>query len=79
MQRAKWQKRIQIVEALHHGDPCIAGTRVPGVTIVSSLADGMSAAEVLAEYPQLSLEDIYAALAYAADSVRHESVVLLPA
>lgn len=79
MESAKWRKRIQTVEDLHHGDPCIAGTRIPVVTIVSSLADGMTAAEVIAAYPQLSLEDIYAALAYAADSVRHESVVPLPA
>lgn len=65
MNHARWRERIQIARDLHHGDPCIAGTRVPVVTIVSSLAEGMSAAEVMAEYPQLSTEDVYAAWAYA--------------
>lgn len=67
MNHARWRERIQIAGDLHHGDPCIAGTRVPVVTIVSSLADGMSAAEVMAEYPQLSLEDVYTASAYAGE------------
>ncbi len=79
MEKVRWRERIQVANDLHHGYPCITGTRIPVVTVVSSLADGMSAAEVMAEYPQLSLEDIHAALAYAAESVRHESVVLLAA
>lgn len=67
MNHTRWRERIQIAGDLHHGDPCIAGTRVPVVTIVSSLADGMSAAEVMAEYPQLSLDDIHAAMACAGE------------
>lgn len=58
-----WQQRIQIDPELHHGDPCIRGTRIPISTILASLADGMTPAEVQNYYPQLSAEDIQAALA----------------
>jgi uncharacterized protein (DUF433 family) len=43
---------------------------------VGSVADGMTFDEIVAEYPQLKRESVQAALAYAADVVRHE--VFLP-
>jgi uncharacterized protein (DUF433 family) len=55
---------------LHHGDPCIKGTRIPVSIILGSLADGLTPAEIRAAYPQLVLEDIQAALAYTAEVVR---------
>ena len=64
-----WQQRIQIDSELHHGDPCIRGTRIPVSTILGSLADGMTPADVQSYYPQLSAEDIQAALTYAAQNV----------
>lgn len=64
-----WQERVVVSPDLHHGDPCIRGTRIPVATILGSLADGMTPQEVLEAYPQLTLQDIQAALAYAADSV----------
>jgi uncharacterized protein (DUF433 family) len=76
MSRINWKERISIDPDLRHGDPCIKGTRIPVTMIVGSLADGMTAEEILAAYPQLSLVDIQAALAYAADVMRQE--VLLP-
>ena len=60
-----------IVPDLHLGEPCIKGTRVPVVTIEGSLADGMTLAEILVEYPQLTPKDIRAALAYAATWLSH--------
>ena len=69
MSLLNWQQRIQIDPELHHGDPCIRGTRIPLSTILGSLADGMTPAEVQSYYPQLSAEDIQAALAYAAQNV----------
>ena len=53
---------------LHHGDPCIKGTRIPVAMIVGSLVDGMMPEEIREAYPQLTMEDIQAALVYAADS-----------
>jgi uncharacterized protein (DUF433 family) len=44
--------------------------------IVGSLADGMTFAQIKEQYPQLSDQDILAALAYAAEAVRQE--ILLP-
>ncbi len=79
MSRIDWHNHIHSTSDIHHGEPCIDGTRIPISVIVGSLADGLSPAEIVTEYPQLTLADIYAALAYAADSVRHEVVVLLPA
>ena len=45
---------------------------------MGSIADGMSTDEVRVAYPQLSLEDIQAALAYAAEVLRHEVIVPTP-
>ena len=64
MARTRWQERVVIDRDLHHGDPCIKGTRIPVAMIVGSLADGMTYGQIRAAYPQLANEDISAALAY---------------
>jgi uncharacterized protein (DUF433 family) len=79
MMRIAWQDRVVITPDVHHGDPCIKGTRIPVSVIVGSLADGMTPAEVLDEYPQLTSEDIQAALGYAADALQHDVLLPLPA
>ena len=61
---------------IHHGDPCIKGTRIPAAVIVGSLADGMTAEEILQAYPQLTVEDVRAALAYATEIMEQD--ILLP-
>ena len=76
MPRTDWKERVVIDPNIHHGDPCIRGTRVPVSTIVGSMADGMSAEDVRGAYPQLTVEDIRAALAYAAEALRRD--VILP-
>jgi len=72
MSRIHWPAHITVDPDLHHGDPCIKGTRIPVTTIVGSMADGMSVDEIRSAYPQLSSMDIMAALAYAADVLRDE-------
>ena len=72
--RRHWQDRITIDTDLHYGDPCIKGTRIPVTMIVGSLAEGLSFAEIRDAYPQIIDEDIYAALAYAAEVMRQEIV-----
>jgi len=74
--RTNWQGYIVIDPDLHHGEPCIRGTRVPVAIIVGSVADGMTFDEIMDAYPQLNRESIQAALAYAAEIVRQD--VLLP-
>ncbi len=75
MPRELWKRRVVIDPAVHHGDPCIRGTRTPVAIVVGSLADGMTPEEVLDEYPQLSREDVLAALEYAAEALRDEALI----
>lgn len=65
-----WRARIKVDPAVHHGEPCIAGTRVSVSVIVGSIADGDTVADIIKSYPQLQAEDIAAALNYAAEAVR---------
>ena len=52
---------------IRFGKPCVAGTRIAVADILSWLASGMSNAEILADFPELTLDHIHAALAYAAN------------
>ena len=47
------------------GKPCIRGIRIRVADVLGWLAAGMTAEEIVAEYPSLELEDIPAALEYA--------------
>lgn len=58
------------------GKPCIRGTRMTVQDVLEYLAGGMSEAELLAEFPDLSAEDIRACLAFAAD--RERRLAILP-
>jgi uncharacterized protein (DUF433 family) len=66
--------RIAIDPAVCSGRPCIKGTRIWVSLILDFLADGMSEAELLAEYPQLTHEDVLAAIAYGAEAARERVV-----
>jgi uncharacterized protein (DUF433 family) len=72
----EWKDRVIVEPGVHHGEPCIKGTRVPVSIIVGSMADGQTVEEVIEAYPQLAPEDVRAALAYAADLVRTD--IILP-
>jgi uncharacterized protein (DUF433 family) len=54
--------------------PCLRGLRIPVATVVSMLADGMTAAEVLDALPDLEPEDVAQALRYAAEAVREREL-----
>ncbi|GIK54883.1 MAG: DUF433 domain-containing protein [Chloroflexi bacterium] len=79
MSRIQWQDHITIDPHIHHRDPTIKGTRIPVTMIIGSLADGMTPADIQAVYPQLTEDDIQAALAYAAEVMRQELLVPFPA
>lgn len=74
MSRIDWKKFVVIDPKIHHGEPCIKGTRVPVAMLVGSIADGMTIEEVMKEYPQITREAVQAALAYAADVLRQEII-----
>ncbi|MCL6536964.1 MAG: DUF433 domain-containing protein [Armatimonadetes bacterium] len=65
-----WADRIVVDPDIHHEEPCVRGTRVPVAVVLGSLAQGLSPEAILREYPALTLEDIQACLAYAAEVIR---------
>jgi uncharacterized protein (DUF433 family) len=67
-------ERISIDPNVCFGKPCIRGTRIWVSLILDFLASGSSMEEVLAEYPQLTLQDIRAAIAYGAEMSRQRYV-----
>lgn len=67
-------ERISIDPAICGGKPCIKGTRIWVSLILDFLAEGMSEAELLVEYPQLTHEDVLAAIAYGAEAARERFV-----
>ena len=71
--------RIEVNPAVMLGKPVIRGTRIPVELILRKLGDGATETDLLDAYPRLTPEDIKAALAYAADSLAHETILLQPA
>ncbi len=69
--------RILIDPEIQHGKPVIRGRRIPVVRIVGGLAGGMTEEEMMREY-DITIEDVRAALAYAAQLVESEIVQPLP-
>lgn len=65
--------RITADKAVRFGVPVIRGTRVPVDVLLGKMAGGMSPEEVAREY-EVSLEDVRAALAYAAQQIAHEEI-----
>jgi uncharacterized protein (DUF433 family) len=68
-------QRIEINPEVMGGKPVIRGTRVPVELILRKLGAGMTAEAVIADHPRLSLEDIQAAQAFAADYIADEDIV----
>lgn len=58
------------------GKPCIRGYRMPVASILSYLSSGMTVEEILRDWPELELEDIYQALGYAALAMEERVVPL---
>jgi len=66
----RWQDRITVSSGVRSGKPCIKGTRITVYDVLEYLAGGMTEAQVLADFPDLTAEDIRACLAFAADRER---------
>lgn len=67
-------QRISIDPGVCFGKPCIRGTRIWVSLILDFLSNGMSIEEIFAEYPQLTKEDVRAAIAYGAEMARERYV-----
>jgi len=68
---------ITIEPGKRGGTPCIRSLRMTVYDILEYLAGGMSEAEILADFPDLTVEDIRACLAFAAD--RERRLLSIPA
>ena len=70
-----YTNRITIEPDKRSGQPCIRGLRMTVQDVLEYLASGMSVEEILADFPDLTAEDIRACLAFAADRERRLRVV----
>lgn len=66
---------ITIEPGKRGGKPCIRGLRITVYDVLDYLASGMTPAEIVAEFDYLTLEDVQACLAYAADREHHQLAV----
>jgi len=73
---ARNHARISVKPEVMGGKPCIKGTRIPVDVILRYLGDGQGVDDILGAFPGLSVEDVRAAAAFAADVVADEAVVL---
>ncbi|PZV13034.1 MAG: hypothetical protein DCF22_11285 [Leptolyngbya sp.] len=65
-----YQERIIIDSRVRSGKPCIRGTRITVIDVFDYLGGGMTISEVLDDFPDLTLIDIQACFAFAADRDR---------
>jgi uncharacterized protein (DUF433 family) len=72
-----YRDRIVIDPEVRFGKPCVRGTRISVGDVLSYLASGMRDEQILADFPQLTIDDIRACLAFAAE--RERRVVSIPA
>ncbi len=69
-------ERITTDPTIMTGKPVIVGTRIPVEQVLRELASGWTFADLLDAHPRLTLADIRAVLAYAADIIANEDVIL---
>jgi uncharacterized protein (DUF433 family) len=68
-----WQERIRVNPAVRSGKPCIKGTRIAVYDVLEYLAGGMSEDQIVADFPDLTRDDVRACLAFAAARERRLS------
>jgi len=71
--------RITLAPDVLAGKPIIRGTRLAVEFIIGLMADGWREADILANYPGITHDDIMACLAYARDALTEEKVFPTPA
>jgi uncharacterized protein (DUF433 family) len=69
--------RIEINPRIMLGKPVIRGTRITVELLLRKLGEGATEADLLDAYPELTREDIQAAMTYAADTLAHEEIISL--
>ena len=67
--------RIEINPGIMFGKPVIKGTRITVEHVLRKLAGGMAMDEIVKDHPVLTVDDVYAAIAFAADYLAQEDIV----
>jgi len=67
-------ERIELDPRVCNGKPVIKGTRIPVTVILEHIAGGEPWGKILGNYPELTNEDIQAALLYARASLEHTDI-----
>jgi uncharacterized protein (DUF433 family) len=70
-----YQEIVTIQSGKRGARPCVRGSRIAVSDVLGWLANGMSHAEIMSEFPELTETDIRACLAYAADRERRASIL----
>lgn len=69
MKNKSYMSHIEVSTDKRFGKPCIRGTRIAVADILEMMADEMSTSEIISEHPNLTPQDIKAALAYASEHI----------
>jgi uncharacterized protein (DUF433 family) len=75
---ADWRTRITVDPGICHGKACIKGTRIMVSVVLDNLATGARPEALVKSYPPLAIEDVQAAMAYAAELARERIVLTVP-
>ena len=70
-------ERISIDPQVCFGKPCVRGTRIWVSLILDQLASGTQLEEIVSNYPQLTRDDVLAAIAYGAE-ISRERIIPVP-
>jgi len=70
-------QRIVVDPAVRFGKPCVRGTRIAVGDVLGYLAAGMSEEKIVADFPELTGDDVRACLTYAAE--RERRTLTIPA
>ncbi len=62
-----YRQRISLDPLVRSGKPCIRGTRIAVADVLDYLGGGMTVAEIVDDFPDLTAEDVQACLSFAAD------------
>jgi uncharacterized protein (DUF433 family) len=79
MARKRLLNRISVDPKVCHGKACIRGTRITVSVILDNLAEGRTPQQIVRDYPPLKIEDVKAAIAYAAELAGEEEMLPLRA
>lgn len=70
LRRMDYRPLITIEPGKRGGKPCIRGLRITVTDVLEYLASGMTTEEIIADFPELTADDVRACLAFAADRER---------